>query len=112
MSTIAFNGNYGLKQPSGIKEELKRKVHDSTSVKGVTRRTWYADKWMITLTYTGVSIDDYNAIAVYIYNNANAVTYSNSVTGTDFTGFVKAGIDTFIPGASWLKNLSITILQQ
>lgn len=63
------------------------------------------------MTFEGVSIPDYNVIAQYIYNRANPVTYYNSVTGISFTGFVTAGIDTFLPGSSWLKNLTITIQQ-
>jgi hypothetical protein len=108
-SIVSFNGDFSIMQPSTLKEERMRKVHDSTSVNGVIRRSWYADKWQVTLTFSGVSIPQYNVIAQYIYNQANPVTYYNSVTGTTFTGFVTAGIDTFIPGNSWLKNLSITL---
>lgn len=82
------------------------------SVSGVVRRAWYADKWQVTMMFTGVNLQDYNYITQYIYNGANPVTYSNAATGVSFTGFVTAGVDVFIPGASFLRNLTITIQQE
>lgn len=63
------------------------------------------------MTMTGVSLAEYARIAQYIYNQASPVTYYNAVTGWNFTGFVTAGIDEFMPGNQWYKNLTITMLE-
>ena len=111
MAIIALNGDNTIPQPSSLKEEIIRHVSDKTSIKGVTRRTWLADKRQVTMGFTGVNISQYNQIAAYIFNQANPVTYTNYVTGYQFTGFTTVGEDQFIPGSSWLKNLTITILE-
>lgn len=111
MGPIYINGDGTIKQPSGLKEEIIRHVYDKTSITGRTRRTWLADKRQVVMTITGVNLQQYAQIAQYIYNQANPVTYYNSVTGINFTGFVTAGIDEFLPGNQWMKNLTITILE-
>lgn len=111
MGVVAFNGNSNLPQPSTVKEERIRHVYDKTSITGRTRRVWHADKKQVVLTFEAMSIAQYNQIAAYVFNQANPVTYSNAVTGFNFTGFTTVGEDTFIPGNLWLKNLSVTILE-
>lgn len=111
MSVISLNGNSSLKQPSTLKEELIHKVHDNTSVNGKIRRTWLADKYQVEMTFSGVNQAEYAALAPYLFNGANAVTYANAVTGVNFTGFATKSVDTFLPGNSWLKNLTVTIQQ-
>lgn len=112
MGVISFNGNSNMKQPSALKEELIHKVHNSTSINGTVRRSWYADKYQVEMSFSGVSLAEYAVLAPYIFNQANAITYRNAVTGINFTGFVTSSIDTFIAGGSWLKNITLKIQQQ
>ena len=112
MGIIAFNGNYNIPQPATLKEELVHKVHNSSSITGVVRRTWLADKYQVVLTFDGISISQYNVLAQYIFNQANPVQYTNAATGLNFTGFVTASSDTFLPGASFFRNVAVTIQQE
>lgn len=112
MGPISLNGDANIKQPATLKEDIIRHVYDKTSISGVTRRTWLADKNQVTMQFTGVSLEDYALLSSYLYNGPNPVTYANTVTGVNFSGFITKGIDEFIPGNSWLKNMTITILEQ
>lgn len=111
MGVVAFNGNSNIPQPSTIKEEILRHVYDRTSINGITRRVWYADKKQAVMTFEAMSIPQYNQIAAYIFNQANPVTYSNAVTGYNFTGYTTTAEDVFIPGNLWLKNITVTITE-
>lgn len=109
---ISLDGDNTIRQPYQLKEELVRRLRDSTSINGTVRRAWYADKWSVTMDFTGVSIAEYNALAQYIYINANPVVYANSFTGVNFTGFITPTMDVFQPGSTWLKNVNIIIQEQ
>lgn len=111
MGVIAFNGNSNIPQPSTIKEETIRHVFDKSSITGVTRRVWHADKKQVVMTFEGITISQYNVIAAYIFNRANPIVYSNAVTGINFRGFTSQGEDAFIPGNLWLKNITVTITE-
>ncbi len=111
MSVIAINGDNTIPQPSQVKEEILRHVYDRTSINGVTRRVWYADKKQTILSFSAINTSQYNQLAAYIFNRANPVTYTNAVTGFNFTGYTTAGEDVFIPGNQWLKNITVTITE-
>lgn len=111
MSVVLINGDNTVPQPSAVTEEIIRHVYDRTSINGITRRVWYADKKQVQLTFSAITMAQYSIIANYVYNQANPITYSNSVTGFNFTGFPTTSHDAFIPGNQWLKNITVTITE-
>lgn len=111
MSFISINGDNTIPQPSTLKEEIIRQVHDRVSVTGVVRRIWLADKYLVTIGWTALNQTQYNQLAPYLFNQANTVTYYNSVTGVSIVGFPTNSTDQFLQGASFLKNFTATIQQ-
>lgn len=108
---LALNNDFTVAQPSALKEELVRQVHNRVSITGVQRRIWLADKHQATLTWSAVNQTQYAQLAAYIYNQGNTITYTNTVTGFNFIGFATASEDNFMQGTSFLKNISVTILE-
>ena len=111
MAFLSLNGDFSIAQPSGLKEEIIRQVHDRMSVAGVQRRIWLADKYQATLTFSALTTAQYNYLAQYLFNGANTVTYANTVTGITFVGFPTNATDKFYEGASFLRDFTVTILQ-
>jgi hypothetical protein len=112
MALIAINGNYGIPQPSTLKEEVKQKVVDRTSIKGVMHRYWEAQKKQATMTFSALNATQYSLLTSYLYDNGAAVTYSNASTDFSFTGFATVAEAEYIPGATLLKNMDVTIVEQ
>lgn len=108
---ISLNGDSTIAQPATLKEENIRQVHDRISVTGVQRRYWYADKVQVTLGWTALTSAQYNQLAAYIFNQGNTITYANSITGINFIGFPTTSQDQFYSGASFLRDLTVVILQ-
>ena len=51
MGFIAINGDYTIPQPSALTEEVKQKVVDRTSIKGVMHRYWETQKKQATMEF-------------------------------------------------------------
>lgn len=111
MASISINNDFTIPQPSGIKEEIIRHVHDRVSIKGVQRRIWMADKHRVELTWEAITLAQYNQLAAYLFNQGNSVTYTNAVSGVSFIGFPNHSTDNFIRGNSWIRNFSAQILE-
>lgn len=90
---------------------MTQKVVDKTSIKGQTRRIWMAQKYKVDLTFTALTVAQYQYITAFFYGGASAVTYLNTASGVTFSGFATAAEDNFIQGASNLLNLTITMVQ-
>jgi hypothetical protein len=112
MALIAINGDYTIPQPSTLKEEVKQKVVDRTSIKGVMHRYWEAQKMQATMTFSALNQSQYTHLTGYFYNNGAAVTYSNASNGFSFTGFATVAEAIYIPGSLLLKDMDVTIVQQ
>lgn len=108
---IKLNGNE-IQQPSGLKEELLQKVVDKTTITGITGRFWLSQKKQSTMVFTAISTAAYLNLIGYFYNTGQGVTYHNDNTNFSFYGFATVAEDTFLPGASYLKNLTVTILEK
>lgn len=111
MAFIALNGNNTIPQPSALKEELKQKVVDRTSIKGVMHRYWEAQKKQATMHFSMLSQSQYNTLMGYFANGGYPVTYTNYASGFSFTGFATVAEAEYIPGASMLKDMDVTIVE-
>lgn len=109
---ISFNGNSAVPQPSQVKEQSGHKLVDRTTIKGVTHRYWEAQKYKVELTFTALSQADYTYLAGYFLFRGNAVTYANSTSGVIFTGYPTVAEDTYIMGASLLRDMTVTLVQK
>jgi hypothetical protein len=112
MSLIGFNGDYTIAQPSGLKEEIKQKVVDRESIKGGVHRYWEAQKKQASLHFAALNQTQYAQIVAYVYGGGAAITYSNVASGFTFTGFATVAEAEYIPGASMLKDMDITIVEK
>ena len=112
MAFIALNGDYGIPQPSGLTEEIKQKVVDRTSIKGVHHRYWEAQKKQATMTFSMLNQAQYNKLIGFFYNQGNTTDYSNAQSGFSFTGFATVAEAEYVPGASFLKDMTVTIIEK
>lgn len=112
MAFISFNGDYGIPQPSQLTEEIKQKVVDRTSIKGVIHRYWEAQKKQATMHFSMLNQTQYNKIIGYVYNQGQPITYNNASSGFNFSGFATVAEAQYQPGASMLKDIDITIVER
>lgn len=112
MSGIAINGDYTIAQPSGITEGIKQKVQDRSTIKGARRRIWMAQKKYATLSWDSISQSDYTYITNKFYGSSSPISYTNDYSGISFTGFAVDAPGPFIKGASFKRNLTITIEEE
>ena len=111
MALISLNGNSGIPQPSSLKEEYVHVMRDKTTITGLSRRIWLAQKMQATMTFEAITQAQYSTLNGYI-QGGGLIAYTNSVTSFNFSGFATQATDEFIRGASLLRNVTITILQQ
>ena len=78
----------------------------------MTHRFWEAAKYKTTMTWSPLTQAQFAALAVLFYNFGEGVTYSNSNSGLTFFGFPTVAEDSYIPGASYMKTLTVTLVQQ
>lgn len=107
---IGLNGNYGIAQPSGVKEEIIRVEHDRVTPAGVLHRFYFGTKWQATLTWPQMTPSDYSTV-INMMNNGQAISYANTASGMAFTGFPNHVTDEFLPGSSFLRKFSVVIRQ-
>lgn len=111
MATISLNGDFTIPQPSGLTEEVKQKVVDRTSIKGVMHRYWETQKKQAQMHFSMLNPTQYNALTFYLYNEGATITYYNAQSGFTFTGFATVAEAQFLPGASMLKDMDVTIVE-
>lgn len=107
---ISLNGNSNIPQPATLKEELTQIMRDKVSINGTSRRVWLAQKKQVTFTLTGITSAQYNTLIGYFYGGAQ-VSYANSQSGMSFSGYATVAEAEYWRGASFLRNMSITILE-
>ena len=107
---ISLNGNSGIPQPATLKEELTQVMRDKVSINGTSRRVWLAQKKQATFTLTGITQAQYSTLVGYFYGGAQ-VTYANSQSGFTFTGYATVAEAEYWRGASFLRNMTVTILE-
>ncbi len=106
---IALNGDYTIAQPTDITEGVVQIVHDNTSIYGVVRRIWLAQKHTVKLQWSNLTMSEYEQIVDKFYGTFNAVTYTNTYSGLSITGYATAAEAPFIKGASFKRSLTMTI---
>ncbi len=111
MSLISLNGNPNVPQPSDLTEEYIQIMMDKATITGLTRRIWLAQKRQATFKLSAISSSDYNLINSYI-EGGNLIAYSNSNSGFAFSGFATSAAASYLRGASLLRDMTITILEQ
>jgi hypothetical protein len=109
--SVGLNNNFSIPQPTGLKEEAKQKLTDRVTIKGQVHRYWEAQKYQCTLKYAALNQSDFATLASYFYSRGAPVTYTNNNSGISFTGYPTVAEDEYIPGASFLKNMEVTIVQ-
>ena len=109
---ISLNGDFSIHQPSSLKEGYNQVQTDKVSLKGGTRRIWMAKKNRIELTFSKLNSAEFTQIYNYIHNSGNPVTYFNSFSNLTIVGFATSDPSPFIPGASYLKDLTVTIVEE
>jgi|GEM_PF-6874581 len=111
MSLITLNGNSGVPQPSELTEEYLHVRRVRTTITGLSRQIWLAQKMQVTMKFEGITQSQFNLLNGYIAGGA-LISYSNSSSGWSFSGFATSAPDQYIRGASMLRNMTIVILQQ
>ena len=111
MAIIALNGNGNIPQPSGLKEELKQKVVDRTSIKGVMHRYWEAQKKQATMKFSMINNSQYTTLMSSFANGGYPVTYYNYSNGFSFTGFATVAEAEYLQGSSLLRDMDVTIVE-
>lgn len=84
---------------------------DKSTITGLTRRIWLAQKRQATFTLSAISQSDYSLINSYI-EGGNLISYANSVSGFSFTGFAVSAAAKYIRGSSLLRDMTITLLEK
>lgn len=110
MSLISLNGNSNVPQPSELTEEYKHIRIVKSTITGLTRQIWLAQKRQVTMKLSGVTQAQFNQIDSYIASG-NPIAYANSSSGWSFNGYATSAADQYIRGASMLRNMTITILE-
>ena len=108
---IYLNGD-NSQQPSSLQEDTVQKLVDRTTILGVTHRYWEAQKYKVVMTFSAIDNTQWLLLMSYCANGANPVTYYNSSSTFNFTGFATTTADVFIKGGSYLRNMTITLIQQ
>lgn len=108
---IAFNNDFTIPQPSGLKEELTQKLVDRMTIKGVLHRFFEAQKFQATMTFKALTQSQYSQLTDYLYNQGAGVVYTNNNTGVSFFGYPTVAEAEYIQGASYLKDVTVTIIQ-
>lgn len=85
---------------------------DRTSITGVRHRYWLAAKYLVEMTFTALTTEQFSQLSIIFYNQGNGVTYTNPNTGLNFFGYPTVAEDQYLQGASYLKNLTIKLEQQ
>jgi hypothetical protein len=112
MAFIALNGDYGIPQPSALTEEIKQKVVDRVSIKGVIHRYWEAQKKQATMEFSMLNQAQYSKLIGFFYNQGGTRHYSNAQSGFDYVGFATVAEAQYVPGADFLKNMTVTIIEK
>lgn len=111
MGIIALNGNSSIAQPSGLKEGYVHVMVDKSTITGLQRRMWLAQKKQAVLVFDALSQADYNTINSYI-EGGNLITYNNTTTGWSFSGFATSEVAEYWRGASLLRKMTLNLLEQ
>lgn len=112
MALIAFNGDYTIPQPSELTEEIKQKVVDRTSIRGVMHRYWETQKKIASMHFSMLNSTDYNKLTSYVFNAGALLTYTNAASGFSFTGFATVAEAKYLPGSGLLKDVDVTIVEK
>lgn len=113
-----LNGNL-IPSPTndGVSENLGEIYHNRSSTNGTLRRYFYGVKWTVTLKWGALEPSDYANLVYNYFATGQQVTYLNTTStaaggGTcTFTGYPMKDEGPYIPGASLLRSLSVTIMQ-
>lgn len=111
MALISLNGNSNIPQPSDLTEEYIHVMVNKTTIVGLTRRIWLAQKRQVVIVMNAVSQADYATINSYI-EGGNLITYTNNSTGWSFSGFATTSVAKYMRGADLLRDLTLTIQEQ
>ena len=58
-----------------------------------------------------LTTSEFQSLALLFYNEGRGVTYYNNNSGLVFFGYPSVAEDEYLQGASFLKNLTVTIVQ-
>lgn len=111
MALVSLNGNSSIAQPSMVKEGYVHVMVDKTTITGLQRRMWLAQKMQADLTWDALDAADYGTINSYI-EGGGLITYENLQNGWAFSGFGKTTVSEYLRGASLLRKMTLSLLQQ
>lgn len=96
-------------QPNGLTENTVQVQTDARSINGTMHRYWNNSKKQVEMQFSLLTTAEWTTLSGYVANQANAVVYNNTVTGYTFTGFGAITADGFIHGASFRRDVKVTI---
>ena len=113
--SITINST-AIPQPSadgGVKEELKQIYHDRMRLNGTLQRNFFGIKKQATLTWNYLQPSDYQTLIAF-FTSGSVITYSNTTSSYSggsftFTGLPMHSEDTYLPGSTLLRKLTVVI---
>ncbi len=111
MALISLNGNSSVPQPTTLKEGYVHVMVDKTTITGLQRRMWLAQKMQAVLGFDALNQSEYDLLNGYI-EGGGLITYTNDTNGWSFSGFATAEVSEYWRGASLLRKMTINLLQQ
>ncbi len=108
---ISLNGNSNIAQPMAVKEGYVHLMVDKTTITGLQRRMWLAQKMQADITWDALNAADYGTINSYI-EGGGLILYTNNQNGWSFYGFGKTTVSEYLRGASLLRKMTLSLLQE
>ena len=98
---------------TGVKEELMQIYHDRMRVNGSLQRNFFGVKKQATLTWSRLAPADYQTL-IGFFTTGSAIAYSNTLSAysggsMSFTGLPMHTEDVYLPGATLLRSLTVTL---
>lgn len=106
---IQLNSTTLSPQPNALTENTIQIQTDATSINGTMHRYWNNSKKQVEMTFSLLTTAEWTTLSGYVANQANTVIYNNTDTGYTFTGFGTITADGFIRGASFRRDVKVTI---
>ncbi len=111
MGLITLNGNSNIAQPSGLKEGYVHVMVDKTTITGLQRRMWLAQKMQAVLIFDALDQSEYTTLNNMI-EGGGLISYVNNTNGWSFSGFATSEVSEYWRGASLLRKMTLNLLQQ
>jgi hypothetical protein len=109
--SVYLNNNSSI-QPSELSEDITQKVVNIETIGGLYFRYWQAQKYSVKMTFSAITTAQWQQLMGYLANGAEPVTYRNSQSGFSFSGFATTAAASYLHGESYLRDMTVTIMQQ